>query len=78
MREYGLIMLNMLEYARILNVSDAVHSIRSLCKLLSSYRERERERERDRETQRHRERHRDRDRERRVQDTVIHLRWIVL
>ena len=78
MREYGLIMLNMLEYARILNVSDAVHSIRSLCKLLSSYRERERERERDRETQRHRERHRDRDTERRVQDTVIHLRWIVL
>ena len=80
MREYGLIMLNMLEYARILNVSDAVHSIRSLCKLLSSYRERERERERERdtETQRHRERHRDRDRERRVQDTVIHLRWIVL
>ena len=80
MREYGLIMLNMLEYARILNVSDAVHSIRSLCKLLSSYRERERERgrETDRETQRHRERHRDRDRERRVQDTVIHLRWIVL
>ena len=82
MREYGLIMLNMLEYARILNVSDAVHSIRSLCKLLSSYRERERgretqrDRERDRETQR--ETDRDRDRERRVQDTVIHLRWIVL
>ena len=78
MREYGLIMLNMLEYAGILNVSDAVHSIRSLCKLLSSYRERERgrETERDRETQR--ETDRDRDRERRVQDTVIHLRWIVL
>ena len=57
MREYGLIMLNMLEYARILNVSDAVHSIRSLCKLLSSYRERERgrETERDRETQRERQ-----------------------
>ena len=74
MREYGLIMLNMLEYARILNVSDAVHSIRSLCKLLSSYREREGERQRDTE----RETDRDRDRERRVQDTVIHLRWIVL
>ena len=28
------------EYARILNVSDAVHSIRSVYKLLSSYRER--------------------------------------
>ena len=28
------------EYARILNVSDAVHSIRSLYKLLSSYRDR--------------------------------------
>ena len=27
-------------YARILNVSDAVHSTRSLCKLLSSYRDR--------------------------------------
>ena len=80
MREYGLIMLNMLEYARILNVSDAVHSIRSLCKLLSSYRERERERdtERQRETETQRETDRDRDRERRVQDTVIHLRWIVL
>ena len=29
------------QYARILNVSDAVHSIRSLHKLLTSYRERE-------------------------------------
>ena len=28
------------EYARILNVLDAVHSIRSLYKLLSSYRDR--------------------------------------
>ena len=49
MREYALIMLNMLEYAciylnkqsfeyaRIPNVSDAVHSIRSPYKLLSSY-----------------------------------------
>ena len=65
MREYGLIMLNMLEYARILNVSDAVHSIRSLCKLLSSYRERERERdtetERDRDTERDRQRQRQRE-----------------
>ena len=78
MREYGLIMLNMLEYARILNVSDAVHSIRSLCKLLSSYRERERERDTERQRERQRETDRDRDRERRVQDTVIHLRWIVL
>ena len=59
MREYGLIMLNMLEYARILNVSDAVHSIRSLCKLLSSYRERERERD----TERQRERQRDTERQ---------------
>ena len=31
----------MVKYARILNVSDAVHSIRSLCKLLSSYRDRD-------------------------------------
>ena len=38
MHEYALIMLNMLEYATILNVFDAVHSIKSLCKLLSSYR----------------------------------------
>ena len=55
----------MLEYARILNVSDAVHSIRSLCKLLSSYRERERERdtetERDRDTERDRQRQRQRE-----------------
>ena len=29
------------EYARILDVSDAVHSIRSLYKLLSSYRDRD-------------------------------------
>ena len=41
MLEYVIIVLNMLEYARILNMSDAVHSIRSLCKLLSSYPERE-------------------------------------
>ena len=31
---------NIAEYARILGVSDAVHSIRSLYKLLSSYRDR--------------------------------------
>ena len=31
---------NSAEYARILNVSDAVHNIRSLYKLLSSYRDR--------------------------------------
>ena len=65
MREYALIMLNMLEYAciylnkqsskytRILNVSDGVHSIRSLYKLLSSYRDRH------------------------IQNTVKHLRWSV-
>ena len=53
MREYVLIMLNMIEYAgiylekqsaeyaRILIVSDAVHSIRS--KLLSSYQDRDTE-----------------------------------
>ena len=53
MREYALIMLNMIEcasiylnnqkaeYARILSVSDAVHSVRSLYKLLSSYRDRD-------------------------------------
>ena len=54
MREYALIVLDMIEYsriylkkkksaeyARILNVSDAVHSIRLLYKLLSSYRERD-------------------------------------
>ena len=40
-------------------MSDAVHSIRSLCKLLSSYRERERERD----TERQRERQRDRERQ---------------
>ena len=52
MREYTVIMLSMLEnsciylnkqgseYARILNVSDAVHSdLRSFYKLLSSYRD---------------------------------------
>ena len=51
MREYALIALNMIEYAgiylknqhseyaRTLNVSDSVHSIRSLYKLLSSYRD---------------------------------------
>ena len=38
MHEYALIMLNMFEYATILNVFDAVHSIKSPCKLLSSYR----------------------------------------
>ena len=43
MREYVLIVLNMLEYARILNVPDAVHGIRSLCKLLRSYRDRDRD-----------------------------------
>ena len=46
MPEYALITLNMIEYgdiylcaeyARTLNVSDAVHSIRSLYKLLGSY-----------------------------------------
>ena len=49
MREYALITLSMIEYAgiymkkpsaeyaKILNVSDAVHSIRSLYKLLHSY-----------------------------------------
>ena len=55
MREYALIVLDMIEYsriylkkkkksaeyARILSVSDAVHSIRLLYKLLSSYRERD-------------------------------------
>ena len=40
MREFGLIVLNMLEYAIILNVSGAVHSIRSPWKLLRSYRDR--------------------------------------
>ena len=75
MREYGLIMLNMLEYARILNVSDAVHSIRSLCKLLSSYRERERERdtERQRERQRHRERQTETETERGVFRTLSYI-----
>ena len=50
MREYALITLNMIEYAstnlktwsaeyaRIPNVPDAVHSLRSLYKLLNSYR----------------------------------------
>ena len=64
MREYALIMLNILEYAciylnklsfeyvRTLNVSDAVHSIRLLYTLPSSYREREREREKERERER--------------------------
>ena len=53
MSGYVLITLNMIEYAgiclknqsakysRILNVSDAVHSVRSLYKLLSSYRDRD-------------------------------------
>ena len=52
MREYALITLNMIEYAdiypkkqsaeyaRILNVSDSVYSIKSLYKLLTSYRDR--------------------------------------
>ena len=52
MREWSSITLNMIEYAGIylekqsaqyaisLNLSNAVHSIRSLYKLLSSYRER--------------------------------------
>ena len=52
MRDYASIMLNVLEYAsiylrkqspdyaKILNASDAVHSIRSLYKLLRNYRER--------------------------------------
>ena len=52
MREYALITLDMIkyfgiflkkesaEYDRILKESDAVDSIRSLCKLLSSYRDR--------------------------------------
>ena len=55
MREYVLIMLNMTEYAgiylekqsaeyaRILIVSDAVHIIMSLYKLLSSYQDRDTE-----------------------------------
>ena len=33
-------MLNMLEYARIINVFDAARSIKSLCKLLSNYQDR--------------------------------------
>ena len=53
MREYASIALNKIEYsgtylkkqsaeyARILNVSDAVHSRRSLYKLLSSYGDRD-------------------------------------
>ena len=51
MHEYALIMLNMIEYVsiylktRVMNMSeflmsDAVHSIRSLYKLLSSYQDR--------------------------------------
>ena len=36
----GMNTLNLLEYARILNVSDAVHSVKSRNKLLSSYRDR--------------------------------------
>ena len=51
MREYELIILNMFEFAckflnkqsskyvRILNVSDAVHRVGTLYKLLSSYRD---------------------------------------
>ena len=53
MHEYALIILNMFEYAciyldkqsseyaRILNVPDAVHSIRLLHKLLSSHQDRD-------------------------------------
>ena len=53
MREYALITLNTIEYAgiylknqsaeyaRVLNVSNAVHSIRSLYKLRNSYRDRD-------------------------------------
>ena len=53
MCKYTLITLNMIEYAgiylkkqsaeyaRIINVCDAVHSIRSLYSLLSSYRDRD-------------------------------------
>ena len=53
MCEYTLITLDMIEYtgiylnkqsseyARILNVSDEVYSIRSLCKLLCSYQDRD-------------------------------------
>ena len=53
MSGYALITLNMIEYAgiylknqsakysRILNVSDTAHSVRSLYKLLSSYRDRD-------------------------------------
>ena len=52
MRLYASVMLNIIEYAhfylkkqsaaytRILNISDVVHSIRSLYKLVSSYRDR--------------------------------------
>ena len=42
MREYAWIYLNKQssEYAKILNVSDTVHGIRSLYKLLNSYRDR--------------------------------------
>ena len=40
MCEHALVMLKMLEYAEILNVSDARHSITSISKLLSSYRDR--------------------------------------
>ena len=46
MHDYALITQNMIlkkqsaEYVRILNMSDAVHSIRSLYKLLSSYQDR--------------------------------------
>ena len=66
MREYGLIMLNMIgyaciylnkqsdEYARILNVFEAVHCIKTLYILLSSYQNR------------------------RIQNTVKYLRWSVL
>ena len=39
MREYALIVLNMFEYARIVNVSDVLYSIRSPYKLLNSYRD---------------------------------------
>ena len=40
MQEYGLIVLNIFEYAKLLDVSDVVHNIKSLCKLMSSCQDR--------------------------------------
>ena len=40
MQDYGLIVLIILEYTRLLDVSDVVHSIKSLCKLMSSCQDR--------------------------------------